>query len=420
MSRSTLHRRQFLRASGVAIALPLLQSTIPAAERSKAKKSPPRLLLIGRPLGFHAENFFPNKPGRDYESTRYLKLLEPMREHFTVFSGMSHNYATGHFAGVGLMTGVSSDLIRSDKDIKNGISLDQEVAARVGNQTRFSSLVMGGGQLAWNRRGVQVPSSQHPDRMFRNLFIAGTPQEEARELRRIREGQSILDEVGGQIRSLNDKASVDDRERLDLFLTSLREAEQHLQQDEHWSATPKPKVEMKPPTGTLSPTDLVAQSRLWLDIAHLALQTDSTRAISLHLSLSTNVHPEIPGVTLGHHDASHHGQDPAKLEQLALIEEAELRVFQEFLAKMQATPDDGGTLLDRTAILYASNLGNASSHDNHNLPIILAGGGFKHQGHVAFDRRNNTLLSNLFVRMLQHMEIEAELFGGSTGVISEV
>ncbi len=391
-----------------------------ASERAQAVASPPRMLLIGRPLGLHAENFFPEKPGHDFESTRYLKLLDPMREHFTVFSGMSHNYATGHFAAVGLMTGVSAELIRSEKDIKNSISLDQEVAEHIGNQTRFSSLVMGGGNLSWNRRGVRLPSDQHPGQVFRRLFITGTPQEVERELHRIRDGESILDEVRGQIDSLDSKASTGDRERLDLFLTSLREAEQHLQQDEHWNATPKPKVNVKPPAENLKPSDLVAQSRQWLDLAHLALQTDSTRSISLNLSISVNVHPEIDGVTLGHHDASHHGQDPTKLAQLALIEEAEVKVFCEFLEKMKATNDGEQTLLERTAVLYASNLGNASSHDNHNLPIVLAGGSFKHQGHLAFDRQNNMLLSNLFVRMLHHMDIPAAKFGASTGVISAV
>ncbi len=250
------------------------------------------------------------------------------------------------------------------------------------------------------------------------LFIAGTPEEEKRELQRIRDGQSILDDVRGQIKTLNNRVSADDRQRLDLFLTSLREAEQHLQQDEHWSTTPKPKVEMKPPTSDFGGAALVERSRQWYDIVHLALQTDSTRVISLFLS--TQDRPEIEGVKLGHHDASHHGQDPAKLEQLALIEEAELKVFGEFLAKLKATTEGGQSLLDRTAVFHASNLGNSSSHDNRNLPIILAGGSFKHAGHVAFDRQNNTLLSNLFVRMLQHMEIPAAKFGASNGVISEV
>ena len=412
-----IDRRTFLRASGVAIALPFLDSMLSAAESRKAAGRPPRMVLIGQPLGMYAGNFFPEKGGRDYEPSRYLKLLQPLRDNFTAFSGMSHRYASGHFAEVAMMTGVAPEFIR-DKDIKNGISLDQEVASHIGNQTRHSSLVLGGGTIAWNRRGVRIPSEQRATQIFRKLFIAGTPEEETRELQRIRDGQSILDDVRGQIKTISNKVSTGDRNRLDLFLTSLREAEQHLQQDEHWGLAPKPKVEMKAPTSDFGGAALLERSRQWYDIVHLALQTDSTRVISLYLG--TQERPEIEGVKLGHHDASHHGQDPAKLEQLALIEEAEIRVFGEFLAKLKASTEGDGTLLDHTAVLYTSNLGNSSSHDNHNLPVLLAGGTFKHQGHVAFDRQNNTLLSNLFVRMMHHMGIEAKSFGASTGIISEV
>ena len=412
-----IDRRTFLRASGVAIALPFLDSMLTAAESKKAAGRPPRMVLIGQPLGMYAENFFPEKGGRDYEPSRYLKVLQPLRDKFTVFSGMSHRYAAGHFAEVGLMTGVAPEFIR-DKDIKNGISLDQEVASHIGNQTRYSSLVLGGGTIAWNRRGVRIPSEQRATQVFRKLFIAGTPEEETRELQRIRDGQSILDDVRGQIKTISNKVSTDDRNRLDLFLTSVREAEQHLQQDEHWGLTPKPKVEMKTPTSDFGGAALLERSRQWYDIVHLALQTDSTRVISLFLG--TQERPEIEGVKLGHHDASHHGQDPAKLEQLALIEEAEIKVFGEFLEKLKSSTEGDGTLLDHTAVFYTSNLGNSSSHDNHNLPVLLAGGTFKHQGHAAFDRQNNTLLANLFVRMIHHMGIEAKSFGASTGIISEV
>ncbi|HSI62981.1 MAG TPA: DUF1552 domain-containing protein [Candidatus Saccharimonadia bacterium] len=417
--KTRMDRRTFLRASGVAIGLPFLDAMMPtsAAEVKKALEQPPRMVLIGQPLGMYGPNFFPEKAGRDYVPSRYLKNLEGIRDQFTVFSGMSHRYAAGHFAEVGLFTGVAPEFIR-DKDIKNGISLDQEVASHIGNQTRFRCLNLGGGDVAWNKRGVRIPAEQRATQVFRKLFIAGTPEEEARELQRVKDGQSILDDVGDQIRAINRKVSTNDRERLDLFLTSVREAEQSLQQDEHWSTTPKPKVDYKIPTTDYGGPQLLERSRQWYDIVHLALQTDSTRMISLWIG--TQERPEIDGVNLGHHDASHHGQDPGKLEQLALIEEAEIKVFGEFIEKMKATKEGDHALLDRTAVLYASNLGNSSSHDNNNLPIILAGGGFKHKGHLAYDTKNNMLLSNLYVRMLHHMDIEANSFGASNGIISEV
>jgi hypothetical protein len=375
------------------------------------------MVLVGQPLGLYGPNFFPDKAGRDYTPSRYLKLLEPHREHFTVFSGMSHRYPSGHFAEVGLFTGVAPEFVR-EKAIKNGISLDQEAASHIGNQTRFPSLVLGGGDVAWNRRGVRLPSESRATQVFRKLFIAGTPEEQARELQRVRDGQSILDDIGQQIKALNRNVGPADRDRLDLFLSSLREAEQSLQQDEHWSTTPKPQVEFDTPNTDFSGPQLIERSRQWYGIVHLALQTDSTRVVSLWLG--TQERPEIVGVNLGHHDASHHGQDPAKLEQLALIEEAEIKVFGEFIEKLKQTNDGDRPLLDRTAVLYASNLGNSSSHDNNNLPILLAGGTFKHQGHLAFDTKENTLLSNLYVRMLRHLDIESERFGASTGAISDI
>ncbi|MBL8797608.1 MAG: DUF1552 domain-containing protein [Planctomycetia bacterium] len=417
MPRKRLDRRTVLRSAGVAIGLPFLDAMLPARAADAQKAQPRRMVLVGRPLGLYTPFFFPEKAGKDYEPSRYLKLLQAHRERFTVFSGMSHRYPSGHFAEVGLMTGVHPDHIRPN-EIRNGISLDQEAAAHLGGQTRFASLVLGGGDAAWNRRGVRIPSQPRATQVFKQLFIRGTPDEEARELRRIRDGQSILDDVREQVKSIHNNLGEVDRQRLDLYLSSIREAEQRLQQDEKWSNTPKPQVKTPVPTTDFGGAQLLQRSRQWYDLVHLALQTDSTRIISLWLG--SQERPEIEGVNLAHHDASHHGQEPSKLEQLALIEEAELKVLGEFLDKLAKSTEDEHTLLDRTTVFYASNLGNSSSHDNTNLPILLAGGGFKHQGHVAYDRKNNTLLSNLFVRMLQQMGIEAKSFGASTGVVSEV
>src|SRR5262249_31451522 len=150
-----------------------------------------------------------------------------------------------------------------------------------------------------------------------------------------------------------------------------------------------------------------------------ALQTDSTRSIALWLWSHTE-RLDLEGVSISHHDASHHGQDESKIKQLAIIEEAEMKLFAGLLGKMKATDEGGQSLLDRTVIFHGSTLGNASAHTSDNLPILLAGGGFKHAGHVAFDRKENKPLSNLFVRMLQQLGIEMDRFGSSTGALSEV
>jgi hypothetical protein len=417
MPRTPIARRTFLRTSGIAIALPFLDAMRPVAQAaSPDTTTPKRLLLIGRPLGMHAPNFFPEEAGPEYAPSRYLKLLQEHRKDFSVFSGISHRYGAGHYAEVALFTGVHPDFIRPN-DIKNGISLDQEVASRIDGRTRFNSLILGGGTASWNRRGVRLPAEHRVSSVFKQLFLAGTPEETAREMRRIKDGQSILDGMRDQLGGLNAKLGQEDRHRIDLYVSSIREAEQRLQQDETWQRTPKPTVDTKPPQ-ELSSAQLMERTRQWFDLVHLAFRTDSTRAISLWLNSQEK--PEISGVTIGHHDASHHGQDPGKLEQLALIEEAEIRIFGEFLAKLKTCPEGDGTLLDHSSILYASNLGNASNHDNTNLPVILAGGGYKHSGHVALDRKNNTLLSNLFLRILHRMDIPLEKFGAGTSPLDAV
>jgi hypothetical protein len=375
------------------------------------------VVLVGQPLGLYAPNFFPADTGQQFTPSRYLQVLNPHRSRFTVFSGISHRYPAGHFAEVALFTGVSPEQIR-ESEIRNGISLDQEIAAHIGQQTRFPSLILGGGNAAWNRRGVRIPSETRATQVFRRLFLQGTADEEARELKRVQNGQSLLDNVREQIHSMHRKVGRADQDRLDLFVSSVREAELMLQQDEQWRKTPKPSVDYPTPTTDFNGAQLVERSRQWYHLVHLALQTDSTRTISLWLS--TQERPEIAGVNLGHHDASHHGQDPAKLDQLAIIEQAELQVFAEFLDRLNATRESESTLLDSTAVLYASNLGNSSSHDNTNLPVLLAGGRFRHQGHLAFDTKNNTPLSNLFVRILQHMGVESTSFGASTDTIRDL
>jgi hypothetical protein len=422
MPRKPLHRRTFLRAAGVCVGLPLLDAMIPVGlgqERRAEAARPRRMVLIGRPLGLHTPFLFPDQAGPDYGHTRYTRVLDAHRRQLTIFSGMSHRgYPDGHHTDVGLMTGAPGEGIRLN-DVRNTISLDQEAADHIGTQTRFASLVLGGTLYSWNRRGVRVPGHNWASGVFRQLFIQGTPEEVAREVRQLRDGRSILDNLRAQARALANQVGPADRHRLDLLQTSIREAEQRLLQDEAWIHRPKPRVAAAVPSNeAFQPGQLIARSRQWFDLVHLALQTDSTRVISL--SLGSQEQPAIEGVTIGHHDASHHGQDPDKLEQLARIEQAELRVFAEFLTRLEESAEDGETLLDRTMVFHASNLGNGSGHSSSNLPILLAGGGFRHQGHVAFDRANNRPLSNLFVRMLQQMGIEATSFGSSTGVVTEV
>lgn len=417
-----LSRRTFLRAAGVCVGLPLLDAMIPIGlgqeQRAEAAR-PRRMVLIGRPLGLHTPLLFPEKTGLDYEHSRYTRILGDHRRDLTVISGMSHRgYPDGHHTDVGLMTGAPPEGIRLN-DVRNTISLDQEAASQVGSHTRFGSLVLGGTVYSWNRRGVRVPASHWASGVFRQMFIQGSPEEVAREVRRLRDGRSILDNLRAQARTMTQQLGAADRNRLDLFLTSIREAEQRLQQDEAWVNRPKPRVNAPVPTNEVyQQGQLIARSRQWYDLMLLALQTDSTRVISL--SIDSQEQPVIDGVSIGHHDASHHGQDPAKIEQLARIEEAELRVFNEFLGKLKAATEGDSNLLHQSMVFYTSNLGNGSGHSSSNLPILIAGGGLRHQGHLGFDRINNKPLCNLYLRMLHQMGIEARSFGTSTGVLTEL
>lgn len=379
------------------------------------------MLLIGRPLGLHTPNLFPEKAGLDYEPTRYLKPFADLRREVTVFSGMSHlGYGGGHQTEVALLTGVPAEGMRDRNNLKNTISLDQEVASRIGGETRYASLVLGGGELSWNRRGVKVPSDDSTKGVFKRLFIDGTPTEIEKEVQKIATGRSILDGVREQARALSRSLSPADQRRLDLMLTSIREAEQRLTQDEAWVKKPKPKLtEAQAKVFAEDPRRMLDRERQWFDLSYLALLTDTTRVISLYL-YSHQENLLMDGITLTHHDASHHGQDDAKLKQLAVIEEEELKLFAGLLGKLKESSEAGATLLDQTVVFHSSNLGNASSHSTNNLPILLAGGGFKHAGHVAFDVKENAPLSNLFVRMLQQMGLEVDRFGSSTSVLGEV
>jgi hypothetical protein len=380
------------------------------------------MLLLGRPLGLHAPFFFPEKAGKDYEPSRYLRPLEAFRQEFTVFSGMSHpGYPGGHHTENALLTGVAPEGVRFG-DLRNTISLDQEVASRVGGETRFPYLTLGSGgtgALSWNRKGIRIPLEDRATVVFKKLFLDGTPEEVARETERLRNGASILDGVRAQAKSLAGALGAQDRERLDLLQTSIREAEDRLRQDEAWVKKPKPKVDARPLTDDYwEDRRMLDRERQWFDLCHLALQTDSTRVIALWVWSHGPV--DLPGVTIGHHDATHHGQDEAKIRQLGLIEEAEMKLFAGLLSKLKATREGATTLLDQTIVFYGSNIGNGSAHSCDNLPILLAGGGFKHAGHLAYDRKKNMPLSNLFVRMIRQMGLDLDRFGTSTGSLSEI
>lgn len=424
-------RRSMLRAGAVAIGLPLLDvfsgrwRTL-AATGSGNPKTPTRLLLIGRPLGYHAPFLFPQQAGPGYEPTRYLAHLEPVRGSFTVISGISHPGHHSHQSELGLFTGVEWERIAEpNRELRNSVSLDQAVAEQVGSSTRHRNLVFGKSNwpTSWTAKGMAVPAENQPTAAFKTLFLDGAADEVAAELRRLAHGKSILDRVRDEARSLGRELGADDRRRIDLLFSSIREAEQALARSAAWANTPKPKVDYPVPARDPSMQEVSERERLWFDIVRLALATDSTRVILLSFGevgvpkVPADVKPELIG---NHHDSSHHGLDEGKIAKLATIEDIEMREFGRFLATMRATGEGDGTLLDHTVVVSASNLGNASAHSGENLPVIVAGGGLKHAGHLAFDRTKNRRLSNLFVRVARQCGADVESFGTSDGIVTEL
>ncbi len=414
-----LHRRTFLRAAGVGLALPLLDALAPRRARADATASVPRrMVCINTPLGLHPDFFFPATAGRDYELSPYLEVLQEFRDDFTVISGLSHpDVGPSHDSNQSFLTAAPHPERRAG--FRNSISLDQFAAEHLYGQTRFATLPLTceGTTLSWTRSGAPVPADAWPSSVFARLFLEGRPDEVEAQARRLADGRSILDALREQARTMERTLGAADREKLDEYFTSIRELEQRLAQAEAWSKQPKPQVDAKPPTNIQNSADLVGKTRLWFDLMHLALQTDSTRLITLQL-LGTSSVPPISGVNQGHHDLSHHGKDPTKIAQLKNLELEKMKTLRDFLTQLRNTREAGETLLDRTMVFFSSNLGDASKHSVKNMPVLLAGGGFRHGQHLAFDENSNPPLCNLFVSMLQRMGIEADRFGSSTGTLT--
>jgi hypothetical protein len=416
----SLDRRYFLKGIGTCVALPFVSAMIPAfgsrARAAAAAASPPRFVAMNAGLGFLAAHLFPKTPGRNYELTPYLEKLKDHRKDFTVFSGLSHQNQNGANGHTSEMTWLTSAQRPGLAGFKNTISLDQLIARHVGAATRFPFLVLTsrGGSLSWTANGVQIPSESSPSKLFAKLFLAGTPQEVDAEIKELERGKSILDTVLIDAKKLNGELGPRDKQKLDEYFTSLRDLEARLKQNQAWARKPKPKVDYKTPKDVADKTDVLAKQRLMYDMIALAIQTDSCRSVTFQLGALSAVPSNIPGVKTEWHNLSHHGKDDAKINELKLIEQSEFVVFNEFLTKIKAIKEGNRTLLDRTAILYGSNLGNASSHSWRNLPIILAGGGYKHGSYVAHDQKNNTPLANMFVSLAQRMGVETDTFGMST------
>lgn len=424
MNMSTNHdlsRRAFLRGTGVAMALPFLEAMTPVFGQTKAQR-PMRMVCICNNLSMIPEYFFPTEgSGSDYKPSPYLELIQEHRQDFTVFSGVSHpGVVGGHPTQPSFLTAAPGP---NSPSFRNSISIDQVAAEHIGSAVRYPVLALGvnaaSSSISFTAAGVAIPSEDRPSVLFAELFLQGSQAEVAQQIRRVDEGRSILDTVNHQARRMESRISARDRERMDQYFTSVRDLEQRFRSSREWMLKPKPSVSAKPPRDVESAADFLEKTQLMFDMIRLAFETDSTRVSTLLLNSATTPTVNIAGKPLkeSYHNLSHHGQSPEKLDQLKQIEGGQMKALGKLMADLKAVQEGDGCLLDRTMILFGSNMGSASKHTSDNMPILLAGGGFKHGQHLAFDKQNNYPLPNLYVSMLQRMGVEQDRFATSTGTM---
>ena len=399
-------RRQFLSGLGVTLALPWLESSAMAAA-----PWPKRLVCVGNHLGFYPANFFPKTAGRDYVPTSTLKPLDKHRDDLTVFSHLDHGLNGGHRAVQGFLNSIKKEEA-AGFPLKN-ISLDQAAAEHVGSATRFPSVntgIVNGTDMCWTRAGVHVPPVNNPAKLFRALFVNSPANERAAERTRLKHRGSLLDALRESAGALNRTLNAADRNKLDQYLTSVRDVERRLQMSKEWLGRPKPKA----------PIDEVLDEErqhldevaLFYDLMALALQTDSTRVATLETGMGFRTSE----LNLdGYHGISHHGKAPGRIDQLQVVESFLTTKLGDFISRLKEAQ-----IFDDTMIVFGSGMSDGSSHSNRNLPVLLAGGGLQHQGHLVCpaEQHKRVPLSNLWLSVLHWFGSEADRFGRSTGTFS--
>jgi len=408
---SQLSRRTVLRGAGVSLALPMLDAMNPAFTKAASSGNAKRFVGISLALGLHNPYLVPKTAGRNYEPSPYLKDLDDLRNDFTVVSGSSHPGVTGGHTAEGSIFSACPNTRGSTT--RNTISLDQQMAKFLGHETRFPSLVLNTSRStspSYTENGSMIPAENNPMRLFAKLFVDDSPAEQKRQAELIRQGRSVMDVVGAEAKALQREVGAGDRDKLDAWFTSVREMEERLVANEEWIRRPKPKVDLSVPKSVPRDNEPRVQE-IFLDIIHMALATDSTRFLTLHVT--GNGVSALEGVDESYHGLSHHGRDEEKIRQLSIVEQRVIDGWAGFLRKLKED-----ALLDETMVLLTSNLGNASSHDNKNMPVLFAGGGFRHGQHLAFDQKDNYPLPNLYLSALHRLGLEDERFSTSSSTMT--
>jgi hypothetical protein len=435
---TNLGRRSFLRGAGALVALPALEGLLGAQSAPR----PVRLAVLYVPNGVNVPQWTVRGEGADYALSPTLKALEPLRDEFSVLSGLNHENATPGEDGAGdhsrgaavFLTGVR---VRKTggADIRAGVSFDQVAAAAIGAKTRWPSLQLSTDgarsagrcdsgyscayqyNLSWTSPALPLPAEHDPRPVFEKLFGAGPLAGDVADAAARRELQrSVLDFVREDAAALRGRLGVRDREKLDQYFSAVREVERRIERAE----VPREGGAGPAPSGV--PPTFREHVRLMMDLTALAFQADATRIVVFMLAHegSNRAFPEI-GVPEAHHQISHHQGDAAKLDKIAQIDRFYVEQLKYFLERMKGTADGDRSLLDRSLVLYGSGISEGNQHRHDNLPLILAGRGggtLKPGRHVKFP--DPTPLSNLFLALLDRMGVKADRFGDSTGTASGI
>lgn len=402
---SDYDRRKFLKF-GAALPLALQALNLRASTTASVRTPPKRIIFICNSLGFYEPNFFPARRG-DLDTSPYLKELE-VREKMTVFQNLFHPGmdTSNHDSEKSFLTGAPSP---EATNFTNTISLDQVFAREMGGGTRFPFLSFSiydrGWGCSWNSRGVAIPPMHDERRIFDRLF---GEEDLSSKRRQIRNDQHVVRCLYRDMEQLQKQA--EDRSKIESYRAVIAELEAKLRHEEFWLETRKPKV-----PDTLSVDQEFAFStkvRNLFELAKLAFQTDSTRVITISLDWIYGA-ISVPGATGGWHTLSHHGGRADVIQKLSRVEKDIVGHLNEFLSALDMVEEEGGTLLDHTTVVVGSNFGDASNHTHNNLPTMIVGGGFRHEGHSVLEQP--TPLCNLYLELLHRHGIDAAGFGSSEG-----
>ena len=411
----SLNRRSTLRSAGVALALPMFESKLSRAQTKPSTDAPiKRLICLTNNYVVYQKSFFPEQAGTDYELPKTLQPLEKHRGDFTIFSNLDHGLTGGHACVPTFLNGIRPDMASSFPE--GNISLDQKAAEFVGAATRYASLtlkVKESNQVSFTRTGVQVPAIDVTG-MYRKLFLEESAATKAKEKLRLKQHSSILDTIMNRANEVSRDLGSQDQRKFAEYLESVRSLEVKLKQMEPWLDRPKPSTEIPEPRPARQTAD---EMQVMMELMALAIETDSTRIMTMASGFANGDF----GLQGGYHGFSHHGELPEKTKALELIEGNQIKQMSYLidLLKAKEDPINGGSLFDHTMILFGCGMA-TGTHSCKNMPLLLAGGGFKlGQHHVLPEQEPHRVKAcNLLLSMLQNFGLEVDRFGTSTGTLA--